>query len=551
MMKLFNSVNFKQSPPPYFYNDNLFALKKRLFAPSFLLIICFLLFTGCQPDRLKFSTNKKGESHNKKTFSDKRMENDNYFLKKEFALALHQAMIQNEDLREFIKEEALKKFDGDYDVLYNYVKDKTVGGSTFRQLLLPYFENEAALVEIEQKIGALTIFIPSLPNNSFSAETWNTSTEIPLIAIRLLSNEKTPIINSKGQSYLLDENAIPGFPVVVIKECERITVPGFSGYYSNANREYISTSGFKFKFSSKVFNNLDPTVSMIGDLTPNYLVEAWEVNGKHQNIGWQRDYLYYTLSQNNSIGPYISNYSEFIKNFGLEGDPMSALNYIAQPPLVSSNLSDPLLEPVNLTVNGEAASFWTDGDFEFNVNILYDVDESPLEKGFFAYPSELFDINYGQDNQFFMTLYYITDLGKKMKPLNLEILPWRLHNYSNEWRIDFEEQDLNVVVTKTKSNKSTYNTNFTFDAEIKKVGLEFGGSAQTTKSKSVSWKYTKSSNDLKEAVINFGENIIIDEESYLSSSGFPLWIEIEYKYYRYKRYTTGRCSFSLVPIKVQ
>lgn len=44
--------------------------------------------------------------------------NDNYLLKKKFAIALHKAMTANVQVREFIKTEALKQFDGDYDVLY-------------------------------------------------------------------------------------------------------------------------------------------------------------------------------------------------------------------------------------------------------------------------------------------------------------------------------------------------------------------------------------------------------------------------------------------------
>src|SRR5690606_31164118 len=126
-----------------------------------------------------------------------------------------------------LKNEALRKFNKDYDVLYNYVKDKAVGDSTFRELLLPYFENEDELIQIEYTLEALTIFVPSLPENSFSAETWNTSQETPLVAIRLLNNDKTPVINSEGESFLFDNNVIPGFPVVVLKENERVTVPSF------------------------------------------------------------------------------------------------------------------------------------------------------------------------------------------------------------------------------------------------------------------------------------------------------------------------------------
>lgn len=113
-------------------------------------------------------------------------------------------MTESANLREFLKNEALKKFNGDYDILYNYVKDHKVGNSTFRNILKSYYINESDLIEIENTVPSLTIFVPSLPKNSFSAENWNISRDIPLVAVRLLDNNKTPLIsyNSKA-TYLI------------------------------------------------------------------------------------------------------------------------------------------------------------------------------------------------------------------------------------------------------------------------------------------------------------------------------------------------------------
>src|SRR5699024_12159411 len=83
-------------------------------------------------------------------------------------------------------------------VLYGYVRDKLVGDVTFRETLLPYFENEEELINIENTIETLTIFIPSLPNSSFSAESWNTANDVPLVAIRL--DRKSTRLNSSHVS---------------------------------------------------------------------------------------------------------------------------------------------------------------------------------------------------------------------------------------------------------------------------------------------------------------------------------------------------------------
>lgn len=46
--------------------------------------------------------------------------------KVEFAVVLSKAISQEKNLREFIKQEALKQFDMDYDVFYPYVKESIV-----------------------------------------------------------------------------------------------------------------------------------------------------------------------------------------------------------------------------------------------------------------------------------------------------------------------------------------------------------------------------------------------------------------------------------------
>jgi hypothetical protein len=59
-------------------------------------------------------------------------------LRKYFAKALVKAL-QEKEVREFLKAEALEKYDGDYDVLYALVKNKKLAsGKTFEQTLASY-----------------------------------------------------------------------------------------------------------------------------------------------------------------------------------------------------------------------------------------------------------------------------------------------------------------------------------------------------------------------------------------------------------------------------
>src|SRR5687768_624444 len=56
-----------------------------------------------------------------------------------FAKILAKAISKDSELRSFLKEEALKKFDNDHDILYHMVKDRKINNShSFHERLLAY-----------------------------------------------------------------------------------------------------------------------------------------------------------------------------------------------------------------------------------------------------------------------------------------------------------------------------------------------------------------------------------------------------------------------------
>ncbi|MFN7258298.1 MAG: hypothetical protein ACK5TU_00245 [Cyclobacteriaceae bacterium] len=110
--------------------------------------------------------------------------------KRAFAKAFAKALSDNVQLRELVKREALKMFDNDFDVLYYLIKDEQIGdGTSVRSLLQQYFENAEDLTQIENDIPTLTIFVPELPNESFSANLWDTQSEVPHVAYNTKSTK--------------------------------------------------------------------------------------------------------------------------------------------------------------------------------------------------------------------------------------------------------------------------------------------------------------------------------------------------------------------------
>ena len=475
-----------------------------------------------------------------------RNDNEDFLLKKKFSLALHQAMLNNVQLRFFLKEEALKTFDGDFDILYNYVKDNNVDGNSFRNTILPYFVNEQELFEIENKIPTLTIFIPTLPEESFSAKNWNIQNDVPLVAVRLLDYGKTAVFSSNDEHFTLDNDQVPGFPIVVIKDNERITIPEFEGYTTNRNQEYYSTNGtFRFKFMwNFIFGGL-PNALINGDLDPA-ITDSWNLNGQNQNIGWQRDHIYYGININNPNGPFINNHQERISSFKIDGiDGKDALEKISQPNGIN-NLADPTLIPGILTYSGgvNVNSFWTDGYFEFGVYLYHGSNSanegSRKEVAISARATDLFDIEYQRVINTVFRVYVVKNITSKSMSVATELNTWDLMRYSNTWKISIEEVDATVENTTTSVDATKYNANFSAEGTIMKIGMKLGASTEQTLSTTVVTKYTVGSNPLEDVTIHFGDNIIINQNQIGSNT-----------FYSLRKYSSGDFTISVRPVKVQ
>lgn len=479
--------------------------------------------------------------------------NDNYLLKKKFAIALHKAMVQNVQVREFIKTEALKQFDNDYDVLYNYVRDQKVGNTSFRDILLSYFSDPSELIEIETTIPALTIFVPTLPEDSFSAATWDTSNDVPMVAIRLLDNDKTPIISSNSDSYLYDNDVIPGFPVIVLKECERIVIPDFPLYGDNKTTEYTAINGFRFKFSGVFYDYISPKGPNppLPNDNENRVVAAWNKN-KDLPInqqGWDRDYIYYGIDQQNVNGQWSTTYAEYFTDFSIDGaDGWNALANISDPSNVNNiyNDSSLIFETWTNDYSNPQGSFWTDGKFDFNIYINYSKEADVIAMPFDARPEDLFEIEYVVDWSIGnISNYRIVNISQKTYAVNQKLWSWDLKEDDHEYIIKLEEVDLNVEVTNKELIQSTKNTNVSLESggggEKFKWGAKWGATLGETTSKEKNIKYTEQSEPLGATRVMFADKVIIGEHD-------PIFGGI---HYHYQRYDVGKALFSLIPRRKQ
>jgi hypothetical protein len=141
----------------------------------------------------------------------------------EFAKLLASA-INGKDVRKFLKDEANKKFDGDFDILVSKVLDSKIGKVNFK-----------GLVEQSSSLGASKgkeVFEKAIKNPKLNISVpiqivkWNESKQQLLVAVAVgYVDGETKFVkafDSKGRTYLIDASIEPNVPVIVVGNNERM-----------------------------------------------------------------------------------------------------------------------------------------------------------------------------------------------------------------------------------------------------------------------------------------------------------------------------------------
>lgn len=158
-------------------------------------------------------------------------------LSQQFAVHLSSSL-KDEAIREFIKKEVSKKFDGDYNILFQQAKNKEISTDSEARGSVTFAEasfgnnrngrsnsNDSLLTQLEEEYPTMQIAIPNLENKS--VENWKTGSHQPLVAILPSdydeSTHKTIIAySSDGTSKEISTENEPDELVVVISPSERV-----------------------------------------------------------------------------------------------------------------------------------------------------------------------------------------------------------------------------------------------------------------------------------------------------------------------------------------
>lgn len=504
-----------------------FDFFKRLSLVLFVLPICFL---SCQEDFLK-------EQANEHVIIPDDLVDNNLQLKSEFAKALAIVLDEHQEARSFIKNEALKKFDHDYDVLYDLIKDEKLNcGLTLEEMLSKHMSAEK-LTQVKEQIPTLTIFVPELPENSFSAEIWETDNDAPFVGVRVRYDNNVPMYDAMGNKTILPADRIPTYPVLIIKENERVVASNEASSLGIMSR---SIGGQKFAFIDSVFDNVSQRiyqgtlVTTTDNITGVYektttdsrgnvhktvvpeslrkILDAYDVyNGRN---GWQRDYIYYNLTPTRTQGPFHYNIKECIMAFEMVGNADACLAKI------SDQDGDPRRNGNNIYGSRRGGgTYWTDGEFEFKVKVYVGNKNSfgtELISYFRVNPTHLFALKYIRDrnNSQNMEITGVNNIRAYLET-PLPLFEWDLETYSANVKIAIEEVDATEVVKQAIETTSEFATNFsfssTFGAKVK-TGLQFGASNKETRKTTYECSTTYGNDELGETIINFADDVIINRE---------------------------------------
>ncbi|MBD2756986.1 hypothetical protein [Spirosoma validum] len=173
----------------------------------------------------------------------------------EFSKTLAKALV-DKDLRDFLRKEALKQFDNDYDVFFHALKGKKVKeGVTFSDLLATYHSSRQEFESVVNSLPKLTILVPDFIVTS--AKRWDTEKLIPQVAVATTELEQKrvnyiQVYNAEGQESRIDPVKFPDNLVLVVKDNERIGVAGSGGrttidptwdfYFTDQSNQYYFTS---------------------------------------------------------------------------------------------------------------------------------------------------------------------------------------------------------------------------------------------------------------------------------------------------------------------
>ncbi|MCR5077942.1 MAG: hypothetical protein K6A82_07900 [Prevotella sp.] len=505
---------------------------------------------------------------------------------KEFAITLSRAATHSAKLRLFLKQQALKMYDRDYDVFYPYVKDVTIENEkTFRDLLVAQ-SNEATISSIESAVPLLTILIPELSfANAFSVKTWDATD--PSIAVSYSNGNIYSTFYEDGDSLLsLDKSELPNFPFLVVKNNERMKI--VAGHSTGTTRN--SVSNLAYDFSNEAFDGSkkrpatrDSYVEEINP-TPNpaakpYLtkdelspicIQAFK-EFKRDRYHLDRDYIYYGLSKtkqkNGKLNPNV--FERFYK-FSVNPQEYKTITdnedvNNEDPTVVHDRDGNLYHHDSKPDYDGIIKDLWTNGNFEFVFRFVRaNRDDKVVEsetKYLSVSPIDLFyikkfNVKYRHATAFRHAKWWYSTKVENMEPKWVDVTTinnnqpiylsskiWDLGKESLGINIYVEEFDRSRTVTKTENFIAEFINKLSLGVSVspKDSPLKLNAGIDATKNEKKEFSYVYNTPDTNDKL---GSVTLQYDDPVISS-------EVGNGIYNMFTYSTGYVSLLIAPYAVR
>lgn len=494
-----------------------------------------------------------------------------------FAQILSKAVGEDEVLRNFIKTDACRKFDKDYDVFYPFVKDRTLSdGRTFREAILSACDSEDELSKIETLCPKLTILVPDWSwIGSFNAHTWDTSNDEVLVGYAQEGERHS--LYKDGKMYIeLEAGEIPETVTLIVKENERMRYNGQTKAgeqaYEFASPVFDGEKNVETKGRAWYDEDIYLSYETIGDFVPAseidpLVVRAYqEFGNSYSGPGCQRDYVYYSMTKaNDDHGVYNNYIRERFYRFKINPKGVKKLCDEANDPTFKDEIKT---EGKHHELSEEQLlkEIWSTGAFEFQFSIYRGLEgekKATCIKKIVCHEigRNVFDVKRVHRRFKHNTLFAkgesvytisIDDLVPKwVYPMGDVQLPeWEISENSNNLYIFAIEYDVSGSKTETVEREFSYSKNFSANASISggdtnnniktSLGISGGLTSQKKEISKVVIQTTLDSNDLGEGNFSYGNVIIRSEETKLIGSNYV-------KGYNVKSFDFGAFSVVLLP----
>lgn len=400
-----------------------------------------------------------------------------------FAEILSRATYEREDVRQFLKDEALKQFDKNYDVLYINVKDTQIGTESFKQILEKYAK-AGELDRIEEIVPTINILVP----------------EISMLGIHLndldCKDKEIPVVipGKDFNKLLLDGE--------VVDSVKKGNLPGFHTFVVNKNIRIVPSNsksrsnGKPFSFVDDEFDNsIKKTcpsrasgvdASTVGYRAINAFNYFYKDDNSNQSKALQRDYIYYGMTPTSTRGQLDYNVCDYLCYIEVDANTYTRLSDV-----ISSEISmeeDPYIYKNTASIKKREFTheelvdqFWTEGNYTIRVEIKSGA--GVLYKFITVTPDDLWDFNctvkYEHPTMFRHSKYTYTIDSRKFTskryylPTPISLGKWNLSNEALTRVLTFYEEDSNIEYESNSSWSTTKTTTEKVSGDLK-FGLGTG-----------------------------------------------------------------------------